>query len=56
MQLAGAGNLHIEKKGTIDLVTEIDKQVEQEVLLPYRKTPMQSNATAAHSTRYGPSR
>ena len=29
MQLAGAGNLHIEKKGTIDLVTEIDKQVEQ---------------------------
>ena len=24
MQLAGAGNLHIEKKGAIDLVTEID--------------------------------
>ena len=29
MQIAGAGDLHIEKKGTIDLVTEIDKQVEQ---------------------------
>jgi myo-inositol-1(or 4)-monophosphatase len=29
MQLAGSGDLHIEKKGTIDLVTEIDKQVEQ---------------------------
>jgi myo-inositol-1(or 4)-monophosphatase len=29
MQLAGAGNLHIEKKGAIDLVTEIDKQVER---------------------------
>jgi hypothetical protein len=24
MQLAGAGNLHVEKKGEIDLVTEID--------------------------------
>ncbi len=29
MQLAGAGNLHVEKKGEIDLVTEIDRQVEQ---------------------------
>ena len=29
MQLAGADNLHIEKKGEIDLVTEIDRQVEQ---------------------------
>jgi len=29
MQLAGAGDLHIEKKGAIDLVTEIDKQVER---------------------------
>jgi myo-inositol-1(or 4)-monophosphatase len=29
MQIAGAGNLHIEKKGVIDIVTEIDRQVEQ---------------------------
>jgi myo-inositol-1(or 4)-monophosphatase len=29
MQLAGAGDLHVEKKGAIDLVTEIDRQVEQ---------------------------
>jgi myo-inositol-1(or 4)-monophosphatase len=29
MQLAGAGNLHVEKKGEIDLVTEIDRQVEE---------------------------
>jgi myo-inositol-1(or 4)-monophosphatase len=29
MQLAGADNLHVEKKGEIDLVTEIDRQVEQ---------------------------
>jgi myo-inositol-1(or 4)-monophosphatase len=29
MQLAGAGNLHIEKKGAIDLVTEIDRDVER---------------------------
>ena len=29
MQLAGIGDLHIEKKGTIDLVTQVDKQVEQ---------------------------
>ena len=29
MQLAGAGSLHIEKKGTIDLVTEIDRDVER---------------------------
>jgi myo-inositol-1(or 4)-monophosphatase len=29
MQLAGASDLHIEKKGTIDLVTEIDREVER---------------------------
>lgn len=29
MQLAGAGNLHVEKKGAIDLVTEIDRDVER---------------------------
>jgi myo-inositol-1(or 4)-monophosphatase len=29
MQLAGAGTLHVEKKGTIDLVTEIDREVER---------------------------
>jgi len=29
MQLAGAGHLHVEKKGTIDLVTQIDKDVER---------------------------
>jgi len=29
MQLAGAGNLHIEKKGAIDLVTEVDRDVER---------------------------
>jgi myo-inositol-1(or 4)-monophosphatase len=29
MQLAGAGNLHVEKKGKIDLVTEIDRDVER---------------------------
>jgi myo-inositol-1(or 4)-monophosphatase len=29
MQLAGAGHLHIEKKGAIDLVTEIDRDVER---------------------------
>jgi myo-inositol-1(or 4)-monophosphatase len=29
MQLAGAGDLHVEKKGAIDLVTEIDRQVEE---------------------------
>jgi myo-inositol-1(or 4)-monophosphatase len=29
MQLAGAGDLHIEKKGVIDLVTEIDREVER---------------------------
>jgi myo-inositol-1(or 4)-monophosphatase len=29
MQLAGADNLHVEKKGTIDLVTEIDREVER---------------------------
>lgn len=29
MQIAGAGNLHIEKKGAIDLVTEVDREVER---------------------------
>ena len=29
MQLAGAGNLHVEKKGAIDIVTEIDREVER---------------------------
>ena len=29
MQIAGAGNLHIDKKGAIDLVTEIDRDVER---------------------------
>lgn len=29
MQLAGAGHLHIEKKGAIDLVTEVDRDVER---------------------------
>jgi len=29
MQIAGAGDLHVEKKGEIDLVTEIDRQVER---------------------------
>jgi len=29
MQLAGIDNLHIEKKGTIDLVTQIDRDVER---------------------------
>jgi len=29
MQLAGASDLHIEKKGKIDLVTDIDRQVER---------------------------
>jgi myo-inositol-1(or 4)-monophosphatase len=29
MQLAGAGDLHVEKKGAIDLVTQIDRQVEE---------------------------
>jgi myo-inositol-1(or 4)-monophosphatase len=29
MQLAGAGDLHVEKKGAIDLVTQIDRQVER---------------------------
>jgi myo-inositol-1(or 4)-monophosphatase len=29
MQLAGAGHLHIEKKGAIDLVTEVDREVER---------------------------
>jgi len=29
MQLAGIDHLHIEKKGAIDLVTQIDKEVEQ---------------------------
>jgi myo-inositol-1(or 4)-monophosphatase len=29
MQLAGAGHLHIEKKGAIDLVTEVDVAVER---------------------------
>jgi myo-inositol-1(or 4)-monophosphatase len=29
MQLAGAGHLHVEKKGAIDLVTEVDREVEQ---------------------------
>jgi myo-inositol-1(or 4)-monophosphatase len=29
MQLAGAGDLHVEKKGKIDLVTDIDRKVEQ---------------------------
>lgn len=29
MQLAGAGHLHIEKKGVIDLVTEVDREVER---------------------------
>jgi myo-inositol-1(or 4)-monophosphatase len=29
MQLAGADNLHVEKKGAIDLVTQIDREVEQ---------------------------
>ncbi len=28
MQIAGAGDLHVEKKGTIDLVTEIDREAE----------------------------
>ncbi len=29
MQLAGVDNLHVEKKGAIDLVTQIDREVEQ---------------------------
>ena len=29
MQLAGADNLHVEKKGAIDLVTQIDREVER---------------------------
>ena len=29
MQLAGADNLHVEKKGAIDLVTQIDRDVER---------------------------
>ena len=29
MQLAGIDDLHIEKKGAIDLVTQIDKDVER---------------------------
>lgn len=29
MQLAGADDLHVEKKGVIDLVTEIDREVER---------------------------
>jgi len=29
MQLAGADHLHVEKKGAIDLVTQIDREVEQ---------------------------
>ena len=29
MQLAGAGDLHVEKKGDIDLVTQIDREVEE---------------------------
>lgn len=29
MQLAGAGNLHVEKKGAIDLVTQIDHEAER---------------------------
>jgi myo-inositol-1(or 4)-monophosphatase len=29
LQLAGAGDLHIEKKGTIDLVTQIDRDAER---------------------------
>jgi myo-inositol-1(or 4)-monophosphatase len=29
MQMEGAGNLHVEKKGAIDLVTEIDREAER---------------------------
>ena len=29
MQMTGSTNLHIEKKGAIDLVTQIDREVER---------------------------